>query len=66
MVNCIAVMVAFIPTGLPVAVSLSLLLNAHRMAKNRVLAKNLTTIETLSCVSQVLYKNSFFFFSISI
>jgi sodium/potassium-transporting ATPase subunit alpha len=53
MVNCIAVMVAFIPTGLPVAVTLSLLLIARKMAKCRVLVKNLSVIETLSCVNVI-------------
>ena len=46
-------MVAFIPTGLPVAVTLSLLLMARKMAKHRVLVKNLATIETLSCVNVI-------------
>ena len=49
LVNAIAILVAFIPTGLPVAVTLSLLLVARKMARNRVLVKNLTVIETLSC-----------------
>ena len=53
MVNCIGVMVAFIPTGLPVAVTLSLLLIARKMAKYRVLVKNLSVIETLSCVNVI-------------
>ena len=53
MVNVIAVLVAFIPTGLPVAVTLSLLLMARKMAKYRVLVKNLSTIETLSCVNVI-------------
>jgi sodium/potassium-transporting ATPase subunit alpha len=53
LVNTISVMVAFIPEGLPVCVSLALLLIAKRMAKSRVLVKNLTTIETLSCVNVI-------------
>ena len=48
-------MVAFIPTGLPVAVTLSLLLMARKMAKHRVLVKNLATIETLSCVNVIAW-----------
>lgn len=44
---------SFIPTGLPVAVTLSLLLMARKMASHRVLVKNLTTIETLSCVNVI-------------
>lgn len=39
--------------GLPVSVTLSLLIIAIRMKKSRVLAKNLTVIETLSCVNVI-------------
>jgi sodium/potassium-transporting ATPase subunit alpha len=53
MVNVIGILVAFIPTGLPVAVTLSLLLMARKMAKHKVLVKNLTTIETLSSVNVI-------------
>lgn len=53
MVNVIGILVAFIPTGLPVAVTLSLLLMARKMAKYKVLVKNLTTIETLSSVNVI-------------
>jgi sodium/potassium-transporting ATPase subunit alpha len=53
LVNVIAILVAFIPTGLPVAVTLSLLLVARKMARNKVLVKNLTIIETLSCVNVI-------------
>ena len=53
LVNAIAILVAFIPTGLPVAVTLSLLLVAKKMARNRVLVKNLTVIETLSCCNVI-------------
>jgi sodium/potassium-transporting ATPase subunit alpha len=53
LVNTISVMVAFIPEGLPVCVTLALLLIAKRMAKSRVLVKDLATIETLSCVNVI-------------
>jgi len=53
MVNTISVMIAFIPEGLPVCVTLSLLIIAKKMAKNRVLVKNLPVIETLSCVNVI-------------
>ncbi|CAF0901274.1 unnamed protein product [Brachionus calyciflorus] len=53
LVNTISVMIAFIPEGLPVCVTLSLLMIAKRMAKSRVLVKNLGTIETLSCVNLI-------------
>ena len=39
--------------GLPVAVTLSLLLVAKKMARHRVLVKELSTIETLSCVNVI-------------
>lgn len=39
--------------GLPVSVTLSLLIIALRMKKHRVLVKNLTVIETLSCVNVI-------------
>ena len=50
MVNTISVMIAFIPEGLPICVTLSLLIIAKRMAKSRVLVKNLSVIETLRFV----------------
>jgi sodium/potassium-transporting ATPase subunit alpha len=53
LVTCIAVFLAFIPTGLPVAVTLSLLLIARETAKHRILVKNLSVIETLSCVNVI-------------
>ncbi len=53
LVNVISVMIAFIPEGLPVCVTLSLLLIARRMAKYNVLVKELSTIETLSCVNVI-------------
>lgn len=43
----------FSKLGLPVSVTLSLLLIAMRMKKSRVLVKNLTVIETLSCVNVI-------------
>ena len=43
----------FIKIGLPVAVTLSLLLVAKKMARHRVLVKELSTIETLSCVNVI-------------
>lgn len=46
-------MIAFIPESLPVCVTLSLLIIAKRMAKSRVLVKNLSVIETLSCVNVI-------------
>ena len=53
LVNVISVMIAFIPEGLPVCVTLALLLIAKRMGKYNVLVKELSTIETLSCVNVI-------------
>ena len=58
---------------MPVAVTLSLLLMARKMSRNRVLVKNLTTIETLSCVNVIasdktgtLTQNKMFVGSVSV
>ena len=53
LVTTISVMVAIIPEGLPVCVTLALLLIAKRMSKHRVLVKELSTIETLSLVNVI-------------
>jgi sodium/potassium-transporting ATPase subunit alpha len=53
LVNIISVSVALIPQGLPVCVTLSLLIVAKRMSKQKVLVKNLSIIETLSCVNVI-------------
>ncbi|KAI8615140.1 hypothetical protein BC830DRAFT_1123970 [Chytriomyces sp. MP71] len=45
------IIVAFVPEGLPISVSATLTLIARRMAKQFVLVKNLTTVETLGSVS---------------
>jgi len=50
-ISIVSVCVAFIPEGLPIAVTLSLSVIAHRLAKNQVLAKTLMTVETLGSVS---------------
>ncbi|KAK9716972.1 hypothetical protein K7432_006518 [Basidiobolus ranarum] len=53
LVNAIAVLVAFVPEGLPVAVTLTLTLIARRMQQQKVLVKNLTTVETLGSVNVI-------------
>ncbi|KAH8655450.1 hypothetical protein BX600DRAFT_401577 [Xylariales sp. PMI_506] len=45
--------VAFIPEGLPIAISLTLMLIARRMKKVNVLPKTLGVVETLGCVTVV-------------
>ncbi|KAJ3068629.1 hypothetical protein HDU98_008222, partial [Podochytrium sp. JEL0797] len=51
LVNVCGIIVAFVPEGLPICMSVALTLIARRMAKQFVLVKNLTTIETLGAVS---------------
>ncbi|KAJ1926956.1 hypothetical protein IWQ60_003356 [Tieghemiomyces parasiticus] len=53
LVNMIAVMVAFVPEGLPIAVTLALTLVARKMAKQRILVKDLMTVETLGSVNVI-------------
>jgi sodium/potassium-transporting ATPase subunit alpha len=43
--------VAFIPEGMPIGVSLTLLMVARRMKASNVLPKGLSTVETLGCVN---------------
>ncbi|KAJ3167541.1 hypothetical protein HDU87_001490 [Geranomyces variabilis] len=50
-INSIGCLTAFVPQGLPICVALSLTIVARRMAARRVLVKNLSTIETLGCMS---------------
>ncbi|KAF7727226.1 hypothetical protein EC973_007924 [Apophysomyces ossiformis] len=51
LIDVISVIVAFVPEGMPVAVTLSLTITANRMAKSNVLCKVLTTVETLGSVN---------------
>ncbi|KAK0727570.1 hypothetical protein B0T26DRAFT_738235 [Lasiosphaeria miniovina] len=52
-VSLVSVAVAFIPEGLPVALTASLTISANMMRKNKVLCKSLKTVETLGCVSVI-------------
>ncbi|KAK7523160.1 uncharacterized protein IWZ02DRAFT_433101 [Phyllosticta citriasiana] len=52
-VDCVSVAVAFIPEGLPIAVTASLTITANIMRKNAVLCKSLKTVETLGAVSVI-------------
>ncbi|EOO00222.1 putative h k atpase alpha protein [Phaeoacremonium minimum UCRPA7] len=52
-VDCVSVAVAFIPEGLPVALTASLTISANMMRKNKVLCKSLKTVETLGAVSVI-------------
>ncbi|CAO1612863.1 unnamed protein product [Jaminaea pallidilutea] len=52
-VNVVSIVVAFIPEGLPIAVTLSLTAIAAKMRKSRVLAKTLSVVETLGAVNVI-------------
>ncbi|OJD35701.1 h k atpase alpha [Diplodia corticola] len=52
-VDCVSVAVAFIPEGLPIAVTASLTIVASIMRKNAILCKSLKTVETLGSVSVI-------------
>nr|OQO31842.1 hypothetical protein B0A51_00848 [Rachicladosporium sp. CCFEE 5018] len=52
-VSCVSVAVAFIPEGLPIAVTASLTITANIMKNNKVLCKSLKTVETLGAVNVV-------------
>ncbi|KAK5143256.1 hypothetical protein LTR04_001945 [Oleoguttula sp. CCFEE 6159] len=49
----VSVAVAFVPEGLPIAVTASLTITAKIMKKNKVLCKSLKTVETLGSVSVI-------------
>ncbi|KAF9184051.1 hypothetical protein BGZ51_003587 [Haplosporangium sp. Z 767] len=53
LVTLMGCVVAFIPEGMPVCVSLTLLMIARRMRENNILPKALTTVETLGCVNVI-------------
>ncbi|KAF9574935.1 hypothetical protein EC968_004936 [Mortierella alpina] len=53
LVTLMGCVVAFIPEGMPVCVSLTLLMIARRMRANNILPKALTTVETLGCVNVI-------------
>ena len=52
-VDCVSVAVAFIPEGLPIALTASLTISANMMRKNKILCKSLKTVETLGSVSVI-------------
>ncbi|KAE8140924.1 hypothetical protein BDV38DRAFT_239623 [Aspergillus pseudotamarii] len=52
-VDCVSVAIAFIPEGLPIALTASLTITANLMQKNKILCKSLKTVETLGAVSVI-------------
>ena len=52
-ISCVSVAVAFIPEGLPVALTASMTISAKMMRKNQILCKSLKTVETLGSVSVI-------------
>lgn len=53
-VDIVSVGIAFVPEGLPVALTASLTICANAMKRNNILCKSLSTVETLGCVSVLL------------
>ncbi|PSN58991.1 calcium ATPase [Corynespora cassiicola Philippines] len=51
--SCVAAAVAFIPGGLPIALTTSFTIVANIMKKNKILCKSLKTVETLGAVSVI-------------
>ncbi|EPQ30905.1 uncharacterized protein PFL1_01803 [Pseudozyma flocculosa PF-1] len=51
LVNVVSILVAFIPEGMPIAVTLSLTVTARKMAKAKILCKQLSTCETLGAIT---------------
>jgi sodium/potassium-transporting ATPase subunit alpha len=49
----VSVAIAYIPEGLPIAVTASLTITANLLKKNKVLCKSLKTVETLGAVSVI-------------
>lgn len=53
LIDIVSVMVAFIPEGLPVAVTISLAKVAGTLSKHKVLCKSLSIVETLGAVNVI-------------
>jgi sodium/potassium-transporting ATPase subunit alpha len=52
-VDVVSVCVAFVPEGLPMAVTISLTIIANKMKRSNVLCKSLATVETLGAVNLI-------------
>lgn len=53
LVNVISLIVAYVPEGMPVAVTVTLRLVAQRMRKQKLLVRSLTSVETLGSVTAI-------------
>ena len=51
--NMVAAMVTFIPNALPVTVAVALMVIAKRLLRSQVLVKNLSIVETFSCLNML-------------
>ncbi|KAI5815821.1 hypothetical protein BZA77DRAFT_73418 [Pyronema omphalodes] len=54
-VSCVSAAVAFVPEGLPIAVTASLTIVAKIMKQNKILCKSLQTVETLGAVNVLCF-----------
>lgn len=54
-VDIVSVAVAFIPEGLPIALTTCLIITANQMRKSKILCKTLSTVETLGSVSVLCF-----------
>jgi len=52
-IDLVSVAVAFIPEGLPIALTTCLIITANAMRKNKILCKSLSVVETLGSVSTI-------------
>lgn len=54
-VDIVSIAVAFIPEGLPIALTTCLIITASKMRKSKILCKSLSTVETLGSVSVLCF-----------
>ncbi|KAK6458889.1 putative Ca2+ ATPase [Scheffersomyces xylosifermentans] len=54
-VDIVSVAVAFIPEGLPIALTTCLIITANEMRKNKILCKSLAVVETLGSISVLCF-----------
>ena len=54
-IDVVSVAVAFIPEGLPIALTTCLMITANQMKKNKILCKSLSTVESLGSISVLCF-----------